>query len=104
MRANDFLFLMTNNPYLSKITVVKINPLNQGNLKAFATIKLGNTMTISGCRVIQQPGQRAYVALPQTKDDQGKYWPVITADDPQFKEAVQEKVLDAWQGDNGGRR
>lgn len=85
------------NPYLAKITVISIKPLNQGNLKAFATIKLGNAMTINGCRVIQQAGQRAYVALPQTKTDDGKYWPVITADDPRFKDAVEELVLAAWR-------
>lgn len=54
---------MNTNPYLSKITVSKITPLNQGNLKAFANIRLGEVMTINGCRIIQQPGQRAYVAL-----------------------------------------
>lgn len=91
-----------NNPYLSKITVQKITPLNQGNLKAFAQVKLGNTMTINGCRIIQQAGQRAYVALPQSQDKNGKFWPVIVADDPQFKDAVQEKVLAAWESSNGG--
>lgn len=100
---------MNNNPYLSKITVLKITQLNQGNLKAFANIRLGSTMTINGCRVIQQPGQRAYVALPQTQDKNGRFWPVITADDPKFKDAVEQLVIDAWNIEmqietNGGGR
>lgn len=85
------------NPYLAKISVLKITTINQGNLKAFATIKLGNTMTINSCRIIQQPGQRAYVALPQTQDKDGKYHPVITADDPLFKAAVEDMILAAWR-------
>ena len=35
-----------------------------GNLRAFAEVKLGCVL-IHGCRVIQQPGQRPWVALPQ---------------------------------------
>ena len=88
-----------NNPYLEKINVVNVRQINQGNLKAFATVKLGNTMTINGCRIIQQNGQRAYVALPQSQDKDGKYYPVITADDPRFKEAVEQVILEAWQSE-----
>lgn len=85
------------NPYFDRITVVNIRPLEgKGNLKAFAEIQLGETMIISGCRIIQQPGQRAYVAFPQNESG-GKYYPVVTAVDKRFKEAVEQKVLAAWE-------
>lgn len=99
------------NPYLAKITVTKITPVtSQGNLKAFASIKLGDVLTIHDCRVIQQQGQKAFVSLPQRKDEKtGKYYYIVFPESEQFKEAVQEKVLDAWQvnavtGINGGAR
>lgn len=84
------------NPYESKITVVSIRPMERGNLKALADIQLGETMIIHGCRIVQQPGQRAYVALPQNESG-GKYYPVVTAVDKRFKEAIEVKVLAAWE-------
>lgn len=84
------------NPYLAKIEVVRFTKLNGGNIKAFASVRLGSTLTIHGVKVVQQPGQRAYVRLPESEKD-GRYFPVISADDDRFQEAVQEKVLAAWQ-------
>lgn len=84
------------NPYLDRITVVAIRPLDgKGNLKAFAEIQLGDTLIISGCRIIQQPNQRAYVAFPQNESN-GKYYPIVTAIDKRFEDAVEQKVLAAW--------
>lgn len=88
------------NPYLDRVTVVSIRPIDKGNLRAFAEIQLGETMIISGCRIIQQPGQRAYVAFPQNESN-GKFYPVVSAVDKRFKEAVEQKVLAAWESANG---
>jgi DNA-binding cell septation regulator SpoVG len=86
-----------NNPYLDRIQVVGVRSLEgKGNLKAFAEIQLGETMIISGCRIIQQPGQRAYVAFPQNEAN-GKFYPIVTAVDKRFKEAVEQKVLAVWE-------
>ena len=86
------------NPYLDSIAVLSIKPIDKGNLRAFADIQLGETLIISGCRVIQQPNQRAYVALPQAENN-GKFYPVITAVDKRFKEAVEQNVLAAWEAE-----
>lgn len=84
------------NPYLSKITVLSVRAVDgAGNLRAFAEIQLGETLIISGCRIVQQPGQRAYVAFPQNERG-GKYYSIVTAVDKRFKAAVEEKVLEAW--------
>ena len=85
------------NPYLDRITVTSVRRLDgKGNLKAFAALQLGETMIIEGCRIIQQPGQRAYVAFPQNEAN-GKFYPIVTAVDKRFKEAVEAKVLAAWE-------
>ena len=48
------------------VQVIEIRRLDgSGNLKAFAKVKLGSVI-IHGCHVIQQPGQKAWLALPQT--------------------------------------
>lgn len=84
------------NPYLDRISVVKISAANKGNVKAFASVKLGETLTIHSVKVVQQPGQRAYVRLPENEQN-GRYFPVVSADDQRFQDALQEKVLAAWQ-------
>lgn len=86
------------NPYLDRIQVLSIRPIDKGNLKAFAEIQLGETLIISGCRIIQQPGQRAYVAFPQNEAN-GKYYAVVTAVDKRFKEAVEQKILAEWEAE-----
>lgn len=86
------------NPYLSRITVTRITPINSANVKAFASVQLGNTLTIHGVKIVQQAGQKAYVRLPDQKPPNGERWfPVVESVDQQFMDAVQEKVLAAWQ-------
>jgi hypothetical protein len=41
------------------IEVLEVRPVNAGNLKAFAKVKLG-CVVIHGCRVVQQDGQRPW--------------------------------------------
>lgn len=45
------------------IEIVALKPVKTtGNLKAFASIRLGGVV-IHDCRIVQQPGQRARVVL-----------------------------------------
>lgn len=77
----------------SQISVVGIRPQrNMGNLRAFVEVKIGE-ITIADCRIIQQPGQRAYVSGPQKQVD-GRYLPLVkmTAN---LRERVQTVVLSA---------
>jgi DNA-binding cell septation regulator SpoVG len=72
-----------------------------GNLKAFAKVKLG-CIVIHGCRVIQQPEQRPWVALPQVParkkaDGSGSGWfPVIEITNRNVLDQVRDAVLKAW--------
>jgi hypothetical protein len=70
---------------------------NAGNLIGFATVEVA-PWTIRGCRIIQQPGQRPYVALPQETSADGRFFPVLTTHDKRLKKVLQAAVLAAWAG------
>ena len=88
----------------SHIELVNIKPFhNSGNLKAFASVRLGG-VTIHDCRIGQQPRQRCWVSLPQreyTQDGQKKYAPVVELSEPLKREGARI-VLAAWE--QGGAR
>jgi len=81
------------------IEIVALKPLtNKGNLKAFASIRLGGVI-IHDCRILQQPNQRPWVSLPQRefeRDGQKKYSAVVELSDP-LKREVSRLVLAAWE-------
>ena len=82
------------------VTVLKLtSPAKDGNLKAFVDVQVGTTLIVHGCRVIQQPGQRAFVAPPQsewTGQDGKKHYSPIVEWTGALKSAVETAVLDAW--------
>ncbi len=84
------------------ITVENLLKLDgSGNLKAFVSVNIGGKLTIHSCRIIQQPGQTAWVSLPQRewvdKDGNKHYAPLIEVPD-KVKDAIQEAVLNTWEG------
>lgn len=87
------------NKYSDKFTVTRLTVLKgETNLKAFASVKLGEVLTIHDCRIVQQPGQKPFVSLPQRKDEAtGKYHYIVFAEDREFSEALQEKVLAEYE-------
>lgn len=85
-----------NNPWKEKMSVVALNPTKSGNIRAFVDVMLGNAITIRSIKIIQQPGQRAYVRLPEQQVGD-HYYPVVEAHDQRFKDALSEVVLAAWE-------
>jgi DNA-binding cell septation regulator SpoVG len=86
-------------------TVKEIHRLpGGGNLKGFAVAEVrfsgGETITIRGLRIIQQPSQKAYLALPQERSQDGRYFPILTTQDTRLKETLQAAVLQAWSRDS----
>ena len=87
------------------IVVQSITPVNdQGNLKAFVNVTVDGT-TWNRCRIVQQPGQRAWLSLPQlswTDPSTGEpiYRPAMTAP-KETKEEVSKAVLAAWAAQGG---
>lgn len=83
-----------------QIKVTAIQRLGPGNLKAFATIQYGD-LEISGMRIIQQDGMKAYVSWPQfttLKDGKPSYFPMIKST-PAVKQPVQDAILAAWKNE-----
>ena len=47
----------------SKIELLEIRPATSaGNVQAFVTVRLGG-VTINGCKIVQQQGQAAWLAM-----------------------------------------
>ena len=83
------------------ITVENIRELNgTGNLRAFVSVTVNDKLTIHSCRIIQQPGQAAWVSLPQrewtNQQGQKRFSPIIELPD-EVKSAIQVEVLRAWE-------
>ena len=80
---------------------VNIKRLNgTGNLRAFVSVTINDKLTIHSCRIIQQPGQAAWVSLPQrewsTPQGEKRFAPLIELPE-RVKNAIQETVLNIWR-------
>ncbi len=80
------------------ITILRVSPVSgHGNLRAFAQVRVGDIIIVD-CRLIQQPGQVAYLTGPQ-KEESGRWWPLVKMT-PALRERVQAAVLAKWQQQN----
>ena len=75
---------------MSEIHVISIHPFTEGNLRGFAEVKIGE-ITICDCRIIQQPGCRAYVTGSQKKHE-GRWLPLVRMSSA-LREQVQAAIL-----------
>jgi DNA-binding cell septation regulator SpoVG len=83
-----------------EVSVVRLRPVaHSGNLRAFH-VRVG-PLVLRSLRVIQQPGQRAYVSMPQVSDEEGHY-PLLKCDDEALKTRLRDTVLLAWQTSSAG--
>jgi DNA-binding cell septation regulator SpoVG len=81
------------NPY--SVTCLQIRPVKTpGNLRAFADVQIG-PLVVTGCRIVQQPGQAAWVSMPQVQADNGTFYPCLRTDDDALRADVRERVLRA---------
>jgi DNA-binding cell septation regulator SpoVG len=89
-------------PRPTPIEVLEVRAVDRGNLRAFAKVRLG-AVVIHGLRVIRQPGQKAWCALPQIPgrakaDGSGAGWyPVIEIVNRDLLDRVCAAVLEAWE-------
>ena len=81
------------NPY--SVTCLQIRPVKTpGNLRAFADVQIG-PLVVTGCRVVQQPGQAAWVSMPQAQADDGRFFPCLRTDDAALRQNVKDRGLRA---------
>ena len=77
------------------VTCLQIRPVKTpGNLRAFADVAIG-PLVVTGCRVIQQPGQRPWVSMPQAQADDGRFFPCLRTDDDALRQNFKDRVLRA---------
>jgi DNA-binding cell septation regulator SpoVG len=83
-----------------KIRVVDLRTVNGGTpLRAYVGIKVDD-MVISDWRIIQQPGQRAWVSYPQItwKDAGGKVrYKSLISIPGELKQKIDIAILSAWE-------
>jgi DNA-binding cell septation regulator SpoVG len=83
-----------------KIVILGMKSTGGSNLRAFVDVQIGTSLTIYGFRVIQQPGQSAWVSAPQRtyQGDDGKtrYAPIMELKGG-LKRAVELAILQAWR-------
>lgn len=91
---------------IAAIELADIRLLNkEGNVRAFLTIRLGG-VTIKDCKVVQQPGQRAWAAMPdrQYLDASGsKRWTPVVELTPELRRRVCDFVAEYWEQNYPGR-
>jgi hypothetical protein len=88
------------------VEVLEIRPVSGlGNLRAFAKVRVG-PFTLHSCRIIQQPGQRAWAQLPMSQATGGRkgWFPVVTCDVPDLDDQVKRALVEAWEAMAGGVR
>jgi DNA-binding cell septation regulator SpoVG len=79
------------------IEVVAIRRLDGSNsVKAFVDVRCGG-ITLKGCKIVQQDGQRAWLATPATKTNHG--WQNVVELSGPLHERVTEVVLQPWEGE-----
>ena len=81
------------------IAVLTIRPAARGNLRGFADVRIGE-LVVKDLRVIQQPGQRAWVSPPQKewlKPDGTRGYAPLVEFSPALKATIESMVLDAWR-------
>lgn len=77
------------------VTVLAVRPVKTpGTLRGFADVQIG-PLVVTGCRIVQQPGQAAWVSMPQVQADTGTFYPCLRTDDDALRADVRERVLRA---------
>ena len=91
------------NPWIGKVHVLRVTPTNKpGNVRAFVDVGIGSNpkqlaLTICGCKVVQQPNQQAWVAMPDRQVDGGRWFPIVRVDNKQLEQTIRSAVLAAWR-------
>ena len=78
------------------IELVDIRPASLGSVVAWVTLRVGE-LVLYNCKIVEQPGQHPWVALPDRKDEAtGKWFPIVSAK-PELKKRINETVLAKWR-------
>ncbi|OGQ22659.1 MAG: septation protein SpoVG [Deltaproteobacteria bacterium RIFCSPLOWO2_02_FULL_44_10] len=78
------------------ITDVHIFPVNEGKLKAFATITIDGSFVIRDVKVIE--GHKGlFIAMPSKQRKDGTFRDIVHPIDDRIRDAITEKILAAYK-------
>lgn len=82
--------------------VVDIRKVNSdGALRAFADVKIGDSLIVKGFSVFN--GKNGiFVSMPKKVGKEGKWFEVLTPLSDQFRQEIEEKVLEAYDKEVDG--
>ncbi len=72
-----------------------------GNLKAFADVKLGGKLVIKGFTVTQGKSG-VFVSMPRKAGKDGRWFDIVTPLSDDLKQEFQDKVLEAYDKETDG--
>lgn len=78
-----------------EITEVRISLRDEDRLKAFANVTFDNAFVIRGLKVIRGKDGH-FVAMPSRRRPNGRHQDVAHPINPQMREYLESKVLDAY--------
>lgn len=75
--------------------------VGDSNLKAFADVKLGGRVLVKGFSVVL--GKNGlFVSMPRKQGKDGRWFDVLTPVDDDFKQELQDRVLEAYDRETDG--
>lgn len=78
------------------VEVVDIRKINgDGNLKAFADVKIGDSLIIKGFSVMKGR-QGVQVLLPRKPSKDGKWFDILTPLSDELKREFEDRVMEAY--------
>lgn len=89
---------------LFEVRVEKIHLVGKGSLRAFADVRVEPLgWVIRGFRIIQQPGQKAWVSVPQReyRDNGHRKYAQEVLMSKAHRQRVEEIILNEWEKQKG---
>jgi stage V sporulation protein G len=76
-----------------EITEIRVTPLDDPKLKAYATIVLAGVFAVRGLKIVAGKGGRLFVAMPSWKRRDGGYADIIHPINSEFRNHLEQVVL-----------
>jgi DNA-binding cell septation regulator SpoVG len=87
-------FQAPDDPHVEVLDIKQLN--GNGAVRAFVDIRIGH-LSINGFKIVQQPGQQAWVAPPSHKSGE-RWFNTVEIHDRDLKDRIRDAVLARWGG------
>lgn len=92
-------------PSSASIEIIDLKPRQNGNVKAFCSVRIGGVV-IKECKIVQQPGQTAWLSMPDRQwtgnDGKVRYFQLIELSD-KLRVGVNGAAVAAWDAHQNGQ-